>query len=89
MGARTRALKLDEPTEARRFREWVGTNDIKTRVSTTTRITGPDDGGTPLVYFGARDMVRRTAAGDRASIVVESRDRRGGRGLETTGLRLL
>ncbi len=89
MGPTTRALKLDDPAVAKRFREWWRETDRTTMIATTTSITGPDDGGIPIVYFGAKSLVESSSLGDRATILVETRDRRDGRRIETTDLRLL
>jgi hypothetical protein len=90
MGPKTRALKLDTPEMARRFRSWCqGLPNFTTKIATVTSITGPDDGGVPLVYYGAKALVARSKAGDRATIRVEDRPRRNGRGLETVDLQVL
>lgn len=90
MGPKTRALKLDAAEEAQRFRTWCqGLPNFATKIATTTSITGPDDGGTPLVYYGAAALVAKSKAGDRATIRVEDRLRKNGRGIETVDLRVL
>jgi hypothetical protein len=89
MGPNTRALKLDTPEMAARFRDWCRDERITTAIATVTSITGPDDGGTPIVWYGAQDLVARSTLGDRATIRVEDRDRRNGRGIETVELELV
>jgi hypothetical protein len=79
---------------AQRCRDWWSAQGIRTAISTTSSITGPDDGGVPLIYFGAMALVNRCSAGDRAEILVVTRDRRDRhgrlrRGIETIDLKLI
>lgn len=83
MGQNSRALELDTPAMAQAFRSWCRSVPIATQIATVTSITGPDDGGVPLVYFGAKAHVAKTQAGDRATIEVEDRKRKNGHGIET------
>lgn len=84
------ALKLDTPEMAQRFRSWCGTfPDFTTKIATATSPMSPDDGGVPLVYYGAAALVAKSRAGSRATIRVEDRKRKNGRGIETVDLQLL
>jgi hypothetical protein len=90
MGPKTRALKLDTPNMAQLFRSWCqALPNFTTQIATVTSLTGPDDGGVPLVYFAAKPLVARCKAGDRATIRVVDRLRRKGRGIETVDLQII
>jgi transcriptional regulator with XRE-family HTH domain len=80
-------VRLEDPVEATKLREWWRKEPrVDTQLTTTTSIFGPDDAGVPLVYFKRQELIAKCSAGDNVEILIVKKKRKTKAGQNKVGI---